>query len=142
MSHVRSQKARSQKAQSQKTPRSRVWLTLVLGFSLLGQSLVVFAAPCGAADHKHEMDHQVMQVEHHSGHGAHHAPDAPISSDHEKMDCCGADPSACAMNVSVLVVLSNEILFQTNTTLSHIIHDQIISTVSRTESFYRPPISA
>lgn len=142
MSHVRSHKAHSHKAHSQKTPRSRVWLTLVLAFSLLGQSLVVFAAPCGAADHEHKMDHQIMQGEHHSGHGAHHAPDASENSDREEMDCCGADPSVCAMNVSVLVVLSNEILFQASSSLSQVTPVQVVSTASRTEILYRPPISA
>ena len=131
-------------------PRSRVLLTLTLVFSLLGQSMVAFAAPCGGAGHDHEMmtakADQHRSHDHSMMHGDHQmAIDTELSdlSQEGSMDCCGKDPSSCAMSVGiVLVLLPNGIDLPQGVTITQSVPTVATATTSRAESLYRPPISA
>lgn len=128
-------------------PLSRVLITLTLVFSLLGQSMVAFAAPCGGAGHDHEMmtakadqhgshDHSMM-------HGDHQMAIDTELSEEADMDCCGKDPSSCAMSVGVvLVLLPNGIDLPQGVTSTQSVPMAVSATTSRLESLYRPPISA
>ncbi len=126
-------------------PLSRVVLALLLVVSMMGQSMVAFAAPCGGAGHDHAMMSTMDDPSSSHDHGAMHAQADATDETHEaaSMDCCGKDPASCAMSAGlVLVLVSNDIDLALSTVIRQSTQLKKVATTSRVESLYKPPISA
>ncbi len=122
-----------------KNRKSNVIATVLVVFALLGQSMVVAAAPCSdkGAGIGHDESIMMQMDRENMSHDHHQMDDATQDS------CCGADPAPCAMNVSFTASLNSGAPAISDSEKSGYLAEYLSSFYyTDLEPLIRPPISS